>query len=131
VFALIPAAIPAGVKRVSAQIATRHNKAPVIDYAMLVLSKRRWIDFATLSLMNAAVGKGSGERFSGWTTLQADHDSKLNVLLDRPTIGACDLVLMTRPNNMKDGPADYAWARFFNIEVELDSSATPLVVLQG
>jgi len=119
VHALIPQSVPVGTKCVSSQIMTRHNKGPSIDYAMLIVPRRRWLGFSVLKIMNMA-SLGSAQGFSGWTTVLADYGTQIQVLLDKPLSETCDLILMTRPTDMKRGNTDYAWARFFNIEVQVN-----------
>jgi hypothetical protein len=120
VCARLPEAILRGTRRISATVVTRHNEAPPIDYALLTVTGRRQ---AIWALRRATSLAGPAENFSGWHTVLPSHPTRINLTLSEVPTKAGDLLLLTRsayPNN-----TSYAWARFADIEIELDGLEGP------
>lgn len=118
VFARVPNAIPKGVAKIAAKIATRHEAAPAIDYAMLLPIQSNWLSNWIPSLAVWGVAQYF-EGFSGWTSIKPGKIGTITLSLRQPLDAPSDLILMTRPTNPKTG-TDYAWARFFEIDAELN-----------
>jgi hypothetical protein len=132
VSAYLERAIPPFASRVSASVVTRHPEADVVDYALLAIPGREAIE-STLSKLAKANGPIDG--FSGWTAIAPMEQSQISLHFGKPPRVALDLILVTRAHerqaaNSLDwrsllkrgaerGHTRYAWARFFDIEVEL------------
>lgn len=119
VFARIPNAMPKGVVKVAAKIATRHEAAPAIDYAMLLPGQANWLGKLLPRLAVWGVAQYF-EGFSGWTSINPGQIGTVTLSLSKSLSAPSDLILMTRPANPKGG-TDYGWARFFEIEAEFEA----------
>lgn len=98
--ARLPAAVKAGVRHVSAEIQTRSEKAPNIEYAIAIAPASRRPD------PSDPVPHFRRDDVTSWVELRALEPGALHLYLPDPVEETSDLYLMVRP---AAGVADVSW----------------------
>lgn len=110
--AVIPLAVPAGARRITAAVQTDNPEGPWVEYAMMLTPAGARASFPT------AEQPASGPaRVTEWLALPPATPGSLVLSLEEPMAGAGDLHIATRlPPTMGDS---YAWAQWKLTMIEL------------
>lgn len=100
-----------GLCAVSVEIALKSERAPPVDFGVLVLEAQEAAFEPRAGLLDklGVAGESSLERKAAWLRLQGMETGRLTYEAPRKFTGRVDVFLMTRSST---GVADYAWAYF-------------------
>jgi hypothetical protein len=110
--AVIPLAVPAGARRITAAVQTDNAEGPWVEYAMMLTSAGARANFPT-----AEQPAPSPVRMTEWLAVPPATLGSLVLSLEEPMAGVGDLHIATRlPPSMGDS---YAWAQWKLTMIEL------------
>lgn len=110
--AVIPTAIPAGTRRVSAAVQTDNVEGPWVEYAMMLAPAGARASFPT-----AETPISAPVLMTEWVSLPPGTLGSLILALEEPILGVGDLHIATRvPPGMSDS---YAWAQWRSVMIDL------------
>jgi hypothetical protein len=90
--AMLPSALPAGARRLTATIKTEDPEGPLVEYALLALGPRGgYRQVLTRGWRNGEYGG-----FSGWLAVHPDFTTQIHLSLQEPSEKPLDLYLATR-----------------------------------
>jgi hypothetical protein len=102
--AMLPFCFPPNANQLTASIATEHEKAGVIEYAIAIIEPE--------TNPQTCLTTGTALAFSGWIAVEPNTPRKITLDLDRPVSQHCHIVIATR--FVTGSSTDFAWSHWLN-----------------